>query len=342
MEQTRNYATKQEGITEADPFWELKDMHNVINYFKQNEKWDSYLIFMLASLTGRRIGDVVMFKWSDFFNRDGSHKMQIRTLKEQKTGKYIKIPIPEKVFESFDCYCDKKKKYTPSMYNEYIFSHPSKTDWINRKGDPIYKENDLEKWCKFLNKDFKNKRKEHIIEDFEKQKIKKSKKEHQKIYYELGEYLYYEVEYADVIKWQTDNFRKELKKAAEFANIKYPVSCHTLRKSMVFWSLMTHPNDPQGLYIMQDLCGHATPEITLAYAGLSDKRKKKYLDDYGEMISRVEDGNSDVMINNSTVSSLRHEDISKILMYAIQSKENQMETFSKAMNMVDKLKIKYI
>ena len=93
---------------------------------------------------------------------------------------------------------------------------------------------------------------------------------------------------------------------------------------------------------MQDLCGHATPEITLAYAGLSDKRKKKYLDDYGEMISRVEDGNSDVMINNSTVSSLRHEDISKILMYAIQSKENQMETFSKAMDMVDKLKIKYI
>lgn len=30
---------------------------------------------------------------------------------------------------------------------------------------------------------------------------------------ELGEYLYYKVEYADIVKWQTDSFRKELKKA---------------------------------------------------------------------------------------------------------------------------------
>ena len=48
------------------------------------------------------------------------------------------------------------------------------------------------------------------------------------------------------------------------------------------------------------------------------------------------------MINNSPIVSLRHEDLRKILMFAIQNKDNEMETFNIAMNMVDEMKIKNI
>ena len=74
-----------------------------------------------------------------------------------------------------------------------------------RKGNLIYAENDLEKWCKWLNKDFSDDRKKKILDGFKKQKK----------YDSLGDYLYYDVEYSDVIKWQTDSFRKAFKKAMD-------------------------------------------------------------------------------------------------------------------------------
>ena len=46
------------------------------------------------------------------------------------------------------------------------------------------------------------------------------------------------------------------------------------------------------------------------------------------------------MINNSPIVSLRHEDLRKILVFAIQSKSDNMETFNTTMTMVDELKIK--
>lgn len=60
------------------------------------------------------------------------------------------------------------------------------------------------------------------------------------------------------------------------------------------------------------------------------------------MIRNVENGNKDVMINNSSIVSLRHEDLRKILMLAIQSDEIEMETFNQAMDMVDEMKKKNV
>jgi hypothetical protein len=60
------------------------------------------------------------------------------------------------------------------------------------------------------------------------------------------------------------------------------------------------------------------------------------------VVRDVENGNTDVTINNSPIVSLRHEDLRKVLMFAIQSNNEEMEIFNEAMNMVDKLKIKNI
>ena len=332
MAQSRNYSTKKKGKTEVYPFWNLEDVNKMINYFKDNGDWDNYLIFMFGLLLGRRIGDTVMVKWSDFFFENGNQKTEIDTIEEQKTGKFTNLPVSKYVFECINIYCKNTSVVPMEHYGEYVFCFPSKTAWIARKDDPVYKTNNLEKWCMWLGKDFSEKRKESILHGFEKQVEYKT----------LGDYLYYEVEYSDVVKWQTDNFRKEFKKAAESTNIQYNVSCHSLRKTLGYWSKMIHPDDPHALETLQSIFNHADTSITLHYIGLSEERKRRYFDDFGEVIRNVENGNTDVIINNSPIVSLRHDDLRNIIMFAIQNKENDMEVFNVAMSMVDELKIKNI
>ena len=330
MAQSRNYATKKTGKTEVYPFWNLEDVYKMINYFKQKEDWDSYLTFMFGLLLGRRIGDTIMVKWSDFFYENGNPKDEIDTIEEQKTGKFTNLPVSRYVYECINTYCEKTETDPMQCYDEYVFAFPSKTAWVARKGNPIYAENDLEKWCRWLCKDFSDSRKEKILDGFE----------NQKTYESLGDYLYYEVEYSDVVKWQTDNFRKAFKKAMDDCDIKGKLSCHSLRKTMGYWSKIIHPDDPHAIETLMDIFNHSDTSITLKYIGLSRERKRKYFEDFGDVIRNVENGNTDVMINNSPIVSLRHEDLRKILMYVIQSKDSDMETFNAAMTMVDELKVK--
>ena len=183
MAQTKSYATKKKGKTEVYPFWNLEDIKKMIDWFINHKEWDGYLITMLELLLGRRIGDTVSMKWSDFYYENGNKKTELDDVEEQKTGKITRVPISNMVFEAIDLYCSNTNTNPMEHYNEYIFSFPAKTSWISRYGNEIYKENNLEKWCEFLNKDFSDKRKEKILSDFEKQKR----------YRTLGDYLYYEV-----------------------------------------------------------------------------------------------------------------------------------------------------
>lgn len=166
MAQSRNYSTKKKGKTEVYPFWNLEDIKKMIDYFKQNKEWDSYLTFMLGLLLGRRIGDTIMVKWSDFFYENGNQKKEINTIQEQKTGKFTNLPVSKFVFECIDTYSKETGINLMEHYNEYIFNSPSKTAWIEREGNVIYKQNDLEKWCRWLGKDFSDKRKKDIYEGF--------------------------------------------------------------------------------------------------------------------------------------------------------------------------------
>jgi hypothetical protein len=80
----------------------------------------------------------------------------------------------------------------------------------------------------------------------------------------------------------------------------------------------------------------------LKYIGLSEERKRKYFDDFGNVIREVENGNTDVTINNSPIVSLRHEDLRRILMFVMQNNGEDINVFNDAMSMVDELKIKNI
>lgn len=325
MEQTRNYATKKKGKTEVQPFWNMEDIKNVVEWFEKNEEWDGYLITLLELLLGRRIGDTVMMKWSDLYYENGSRKSEIDTIEEQKTGKITNLPISNMVWEAVDNYLVHVKTDPMLSYNQYIFHYSPKSQWISRYKFYEYDRFTLDSWCRELNKDFSDKRKEKIFNDFHKQKK----------YSTLGDYLYYEVEYNDLVKWQTDDYRKKLKKAAKDAGITSPVSSHTLRKSFGYWIHKTHPFDPDCLLSLQKLFNHTDLQTTMNYIGLTEEKNKQLINDHGEFIHNVLAGQGDEIVKNMPVISLKSDDFGKI----IRMLTDDVDKYQAAIDMANQLRV---
>ena len=331
MAQSRNYVTKKKGKTEVYPFWEMGDIKKIIEWFENNNEWDGYLISMLELLLGRRIGDTINMKWSDFYYENGEKKEEIDTIEEQKTGKVTIIPISRMVFEAIENYCEHTGIIPMEHYGEFIFNYPAKTSWIERKGNPIYNENNLEKWCDFLNKDFSDKRKVNIIADYQKQKE----------YSTLGKYLYYVVEFNDITKWQSDDYRKKFKKAVDFYGIKQRISTHTWRKSFGYWIHRTHPFDPDCILSLQKLFNHSDVQTTMEYIGLTTEKNRIYMEDHGDFVRNIMNGNEDEIKRNCPVISLKSNDFNDVIMFAImKSKEvSDMEAYNMAINLANEKRI---
>ena len=324
MAQTRDYATKKKGKTEVQPFWNMEDIKNVIEWFEKNEEWDGYLITLLELLLGRRIGDTVMMKWSDLYYENGNRKSEIDTIEEQKTGKITNLPVSNMVWEAVDNYLSHVKIDPMEHYNEYIFSYIPKTLWLLRHPNTTFYMN-IETWCGYLHKDFSDKRKQKILDDFHKQKEYKS----------LGDYLYYIIEYNDVVKWQTDDYRKKLKKAVEDVGIRYPISSHSLRKSFGYWIHKTHPFDPDCLLSLQKLFNHTDLQMTMNYIGLTEEKNRQLINDHGEFIHNVLAGKGDEIVKNMPVVSLKSDDFGKI----IRMLTDDVDKYQAAINMANELRI---
>ena len=334
MAQLRNYATKKKGKTEVYPFWNLIDMKNLSEWFENNNEWDAYLISWLEALLGRRISDTIDMRWSDLYYENGGRREEVTTIEERKTGKTLEIPITSMLFEIVDKYCEKTGINPMEHYNEYIFMTKSKAAWIERESDNVYKETELEKICTILNKDYSDKRKSDIIEDYNKKK---------KHYDSFGEYFYYEVEGSDINKWQTDSYRKVFNKAVNGCKIAYRVSTHSFRKSFGYWIFKLHPYDPDVLLSLQKMFGHATVEQTEDYIGLTKEKNRKFVDALGNLYKSVLDGNEIDVAKNMPVISLKREDIGNIIMEIIlkakSGEMSDMEIYNMAMNMCDKMAV---
>ena len=317
--------TKRKEKTEVYPFWKMEDIRNVVEWFENNNEWDGYLITMLELLLGRRIGDTVMIKWSDLYYENENRKREINTIEEQKTEKVTNIPISDTVFEVVDKYLENVDVDIKKHYNEYIFEYIPKSNWIKRKNSNIYSKNDIEFWCKALNKTISEDRKEKIIKEFSKQQR----------YSSLGDYLYYVVEYNDVVKQQTNVYRKLLNKAVEAANIKYAVSTHSLRKSFGYWIHKTHPFDPDCLLSLQKLFNHTNLNDTMDYIGLTDEKNRQLINDHGEFIHNVLAGKGDEIVENMPVISLKSDDLGKIIRYLT----DDVDKYQTAINMANKFRI---
>lgn len=325
MAQKRNYTTKKKGKTEVQPFWSMSDIKNVVEWFEKNDEWDGYLITLLELLLGRRIGDTVMMKWSDLYYENGNRKSEIDTIKEQKTGKFTNLPISNMVWEAVDNYLLHVKTDPMLSYNQYIFHYSPKSQWISRYNYYEYNRFTLDSWCRELNKDFSDKRKEKIFNAFHKQSR----------YSSLGDYLYYEVEYNDVVKWETDDYRKKLKKAVEDVGITSPVSSHSLRKSFGYWIHKTHPFDPDCLLSLQKLFNHTDLQTTMNYIGLTEEKNRQLIDDHGEFIHNVLAGKGDEVIKNMPVISLKSDDFGKI----IRMLTDDVDKYQTAIDMANEMRV---
>ena len=332
MEQKKDYATKKKGKTEVQPFWNIADIKNVVEWFEKNDEWDGYLITLLELLLGRRIGDTVMMKWSDLYYENGNRKTEINTIEEQKTGKTTNLPISNMVWEAVDNYLLHVKTEPMKHYDDFIFAYSPKTDWIRRRKLSVYEENNIDSWCVALGKDFSDKRKEKIFNDFHKQNL----------YSSLGDYLYYEVEYTDIIKWQTDYYRKKLKKAVEDCDIKYPVSSHSLRKTFGHYIYKMHMFDPSCLLSLQKLFNHTDVQTTMTYIGLTEEKNRQLLNDHGEFIHNVLAGKGDEIIKNMPIIPLKSDDFGSVIMNVIkemQNGDNPLDVYQKAINTANELRV---
>ena len=345
MAQKRDYATKQEGSTKVDPFWNYKDIKGMMDWFIEHKQYDNYLIFMFGLLMGRRIGDTLSIKWENLYYKNGKLRDELY-IKEQKTGKTSEIFISPMMEDVINYYLEKTGKNPMNSYNEFVFIYRPKEEWLKRENDNFYKTTNvdavqvIEDWTVYLGKDISESRKELIHKDFLKQLNSKNKKK--TIYHNITDYLYYYVEYMDIVKSQQDVYRKQLVLAAKEIGLKYSVSTHSTRKTFGRITKIIHPNDIYCMQTLQDMFEHASEEQTRDYIGISKEKKKEFYYDIGDVIKRVSDGEEEIFANNSPIVSLSHENLRNILMYCIQNKDNQIEVFNQAMNMVDDLKIKNV
>lgn len=342
MTQKRDYATKKKGKTKGYPFWDMKDIKGMIDYFKDNQLWNDYLKFMLLFLFGRRVGDTLDMVWSDIFYPNGAIKDEIRTIEEQKTGKYNIIYISPYAKQVIREYLDITKINPLDDLNDYIFPYYLKYEWRKMENDEFFNEtksanyNDneaLEMINDFVNKynkDYSRERMETILRGWRK---------HQKEFPDLGKYIYKEIIFKDISKWQIGAFDKIFKKAVAYNNISYKVTIHSIRRSFGYYSKVIHPHDMLCLETLQSIFGHSDTQTTMHYIGLSEERERMYYTDIGDFLDGVSNGNYDLK-KNSPVVTLKEQDLRNIVLKAIKmNSEDNATSLNEILNEVNELKV---
>lgn len=248
--------------TEVDPFWNVEDIVGMIKYFEDKGMWHWWWVFHAGLLLGRRVGDTMMLKFSDFFYPDGRMKDEFDIL-EEKTDKINKPYI-----------CDACKKALQTYINQTGINPTTDYDGF-------------------------------IVTTIEKDRLLQSK-----------EY------YTDMEEWEDDMefandkhiaaFRKQFKNAAKACGIKYSVSCHSLRKTLGYYSVKLHPYDNTVVDILQKMYGHSDRNTTLIYTGLSRESEIKLYNDMGNFLEDIKEGRKPV-IKNSPVIPLKSEDFRELL-----------------------------
>lgn len=126
-------STKKAGSTLVRPFYRTEEIKMMMDYFKNNDKNDEFLIFMLGILLARRIGDTLSLKWSDFYYENGKKKEVLNTLIEQKTDKIIRITISDTVWKYLDWYCETKNINPMEHFKNDILSTKAKEEAKSQK-----------------------------------------------------------------------------------------------------------------------------------------------------------------------------------------------------------------
>lgn len=98
-------------------------MKKIIKYFKENKKWEHYLIFVMSCNMARRIGDTLLLTWKHIFNPyTGKLRVDLLEITEDKTDKLANPRINSAVRAAIELYL-KETGVNPADndYNNYVF-----------------------------------------------------------------------------------------------------------------------------------------------------------------------------------------------------------------------------
>ena len=113
-----------------------------------------------------------------------------------------------------------------------------------------------------------------------------------------------------------------------------------LRKAFGYWIHQLHPFDPDCLISLSKLFNHATVQQTTDYIGLTKEKNRKYINNYGNLIKNVLDGNGTEIIKNSPVISLKTEDFGDIIMEVIKATDkSDVEKYQMAINLANERRV---
>lgn len=134
--QAKPNVTYRPHSTAADPIRDEQDILKAKEWFlNQPQRYKNshynirnYLLFIIGINCGRRIGDTLNLKISDFVNADGTFKTYL-ILGEQKTSKTAKIYINDSVKEGLTKYLSVLPENT--NINDYLFQSRTKSYTYN-------------------------------------------------------------------------------------------------------------------------------------------------------------------------------------------------------------------
>lgn len=148
--------TKKNGPTQVRAFRSIEEIRGMLMYFRDNEEYDEFLIFVLGCLLARRVGDTVSLKWSDLYHENGAQKCVLDTLVEAKTDKIVRVKITDIAWKYIDWYCHVVKISPMEHFNDDIFLTSKKVDAVSCQ-DPVERKKKYNKAMESLTASYRYK-----------------------------------------------------------------------------------------------------------------------------------------------------------------------------------------
>ncbi len=112
--------TKKSGSTKSRHLT-IDEIKELMDYFRNKEKYDEFMIFIMELFLARRIGDTVSLEWKHFFYENGNKRSTICDLVEEKTDKVAKLHVADVLWKYIEWYCSVKNINPMDYYGQEIF-----------------------------------------------------------------------------------------------------------------------------------------------------------------------------------------------------------------------------
>ena len=112
--------TKKSGSTKSRHLT-IEEIKRLMDYFRENKKYDEFMIFIMELFLARRIGDTLALGWSHFYYENGNRRETVADLVEDKTEKIAKLHIADVLWKYIDWYCESKGINPINQYENDMF-----------------------------------------------------------------------------------------------------------------------------------------------------------------------------------------------------------------------------